>query len=128
MPHGEDAGTFAADLLERLRTGLAGRYTIEREVGHGGTAFVYLAKDLRHDRFVSIKALRPDLAAAIGSERFIQEIQTSARLQHPNIVALYDSGSVNGTLYYVMPFVGGNSLRSRLRDEIQLSIDETLRI
>jgi len=115
-------------LLERVRAGLADRYTIERELGHGGMAFVYLAREPRHDRLVAIKVLRPDLAVALGGERFLHEIHTSARLQHPNILPLYDSGTVEGVLYYVMPFVQGESLRSRLSRETHLSIDEALRI
>ena len=91
----------------RLSTALADRYRIERELGQGGMATVYLAHDLKHDRKVAIKVLRPELAAVIGAERFLREIKTIANLQHPHILGLIDSGEVNGTAYYVMPFVEG---------------------
>src|SRR5437870_6961056 len=99
-----------ADLVERLRAALAGRYTIERELGRGGMATVYLARDLKHDRPVALKVLRPELAAILGAERFLREIRIAARLQHPNILPLYDSGHAQGMLYYVMPYVEGESL------------------
>ena len=116
------------DPLHSLRTSLADRYRIERELGHGGMATVYLAHDLRHERKVALKVLRPELAAAIGAERFLSEIKTTANLQHPHILALFDSGGVNGTVFYVMPFVEGESLRDRLDREKQLPIDEAVRI
>ncbi len=114
--------------IDRLRAALAGRYTLEREVGRGGMAIVFLARDVRHDRAVAIKVLRPELAAAVGTERFLREIRVAARLQHPNILPLFDSGEADGSLYYVMPFVEGESLRDRLNREAQLPIDDALRI
>src|SRR5690348_3091801 len=116
------------DFRPDLVTALAERYRIERELGQGGMATVYLAEDLRHDRKVAIKVLRPELAAVIGAERFLREIKTIATLQHPHILGLIDSGEVNGTAYYVMPFVEGESLRDRLRREKQLPIADALRI
>ena len=100
------------DQLERLKTALADRYAIERELGAGGMATVYLAEDLKHHRKVAVKVLRPDLAAALGPERFLQEIEIAAQLQHPNILALYDPGEADGFLFYVMPYVEGLSLCS----------------
>src|SRR5687767_570021 len=116
------------DRLSQLTTALADRYRIERELGAGGMATVYLAHDLRHDRPVAIKVLHPELAAALGSERFLSEIKTTARLQHPHILPLLDSGAADGLLYYVMPYVTGETLRSRLAREQQLPIDDALRI
>ncbi len=113
---------------ERLEAGLADRYRIERELGHGGMATVYLADDLKHRRRVAIKVLRPELATAIGPERFLREIEISAGLHHPHIVALYDSGEAGGSLYYVMPFAEGESLRDRLNREKQLPLDDALLI
>ena len=112
----------------RLTAALAGRYTIERELGAGGMASVYLAQDLKHQRRVAIKVLRPELAAAIGSDRFLREITTTANLRHPHILPLYDSGAVSDTLFYVMPFVEGESLRDRLNREKQLPLDDALQI
>jgi serine/threonine-protein kinase len=114
--------------LERLTAALADRYTIERELGAGGMATVYLAEDVKHQRKVAIKVLRPELAAVIGAERFLREIKTIAVLQHPHILGLIDSGEVNGTAYYVMPFVEGESLRDRLTQEKQLPIADAVRI
>src|SRR5215217_8837508 len=114
--------------VESLRAALAGRYDLERELGAGGMATVYLAHDFRHDRKVAIKVLRPELAAVIGAERFLREIKTIANLQHPHILGLIDSGEVQGTAYYVMPFVDGESLRDRIRREKQLPVSETVRI
>ncbi len=114
--------------LERLRTTLADRYHIERELGHGGMAVVYLADDLRHERKVALKVLKPELAPIIGEERFLHEIRIAARLQHPHVLPLFDSGSADGLLFYVMPYVNGESLRARLLREGQLSIEESLRI
>jgi eukaryotic-like serine/threonine-protein kinase len=111
-----------------LSIALADRYRIERELGAGGMATVYLAEDLKHDRRVAIKVLRPELAAVIGAERFLREIKTIANLQHPHILGLIDSGEVSGTAYYVMPFVDGESLRDRIRREQQLSIADAVRI
>jgi len=116
------------DVQERLKAAVADRYRIERELGSGGTATVYLARDLKHSRDVAIKVLRPELAAAIGPERFLQEIEIAARLQHPHILTLIDSGEADGLLYYVMPFVEGESLRDLLNRERQLPLDEACRI
>src|SRR6266446_1417581 len=116
------------DLLARLRAGLADRYRVERELARGRTAAVFLAQDLRHDRSVAIKVLHPELAAAVGAERFLREIQLAARLHHPHIVALHDSGETNGLLYFVMPYVAGGSLRSRVERESQLPIPDAIRI
>ena len=116
------------DVLARLSESLAGRYRIERELGVGGMATVYLAHDERHDRDVAIKVLHPDLGAALGGERFLTEIRTTARLQHPHILPLLDSGSADGLLYYVMPLVTGETLRARLDRERQLPIDDAVRI
>jgi serine/threonine-protein kinase len=117
-----------SDPLERLRTALADRYDVEREIGSGGMATVYLAKDLKHARQVAVKVLRPELAVKLGAERFLHEIRVTANLQHPHILALFDSGEVDSFLYYVMPFIEGESLRQKLSREKQLSIDETLTI
>jgi serine/threonine-protein kinase len=100
-----------SDHLDRLKAALADKYAIEREIGAGGMATVYLAEDLRHRRQVAVKVLRPDLAAALGSERFIREIEVAAQLHHPHILPLYDSGESEGFLYYVMPYEEGQSLR-----------------
>ena len=116
------------DVRDDLATALAGRYEIERELGHGGMAIVYLARDVRHDRHVAVKALRPELATTLGAERFLREINIAARLTHPNILALHDSGVAGGMLYFVMPHVDGESLRDRLDREHQLPMDEALAI
>ncbi|HEY9384402.1 MAG TPA: protein kinase [Gemmatimonadales bacterium] len=115
-------------LVARLTAALTGRYAIERELGQGGMATVYLARDLRHDRRVALKVLRPELAAVIGAERFLQEIRVTAGLQHPHILPLHDSGEIDHFLYYVMPYVEGESLRDRLARERQLAIEDALRI
>ncbi len=117
-----------ADLLERLKSALAGRYTIERELGSGGMATVYLAQDLKHERQVAVKVLRPELAAALGPERFHQEIKIAANLTHPHILPLHDSGDAEGFLYYVMPHIEGQSLREKLAHEGELPIAEAVRI
>ena len=114
------------DTPSRLVTALADRYRFERELGQGGMATVYLAEDLKHQRKVAVKVLRPELAAALGAERFLREIQTTASLRHPHILPLYDSGAVDGFLYYVMPYIEGGSLRDRLRQQKQLPLDEAL--
>jgi serine/threonine-protein kinase len=114
--------------VDELRQALSNRYTIERELGRGGMATVYLATDAKVDRQVAIKVLHPELAAAVGGERFHREIHIATRLTHPNILPVYDSGEANGTLYYVMPFVEGESLRDRLSRERQLGIDVAIRI
>ena len=113
---------------DRLTAALADRYTIERELGQGGMATVYLAEDIKHGRKVALKVLRPELSAVIGAERFLKEIETTANLQHPHILPLHDSGKVDGTVFYVMPFVEGESLRDRLNRERQLPIDDVVRI
>src|SRR5438270_7017009 len=113
---------------ERLSTALAGRYRIERHLGEGGMATVYLAEDLRHKRKVALKLLKPELAAVLGADRFVQEITTTAALQHPHILPLFDSGTADSFLYYVMPYVEGETLRSKLDRETQLGIDEAVRI
>jgi len=117
-----------SDVLPRLTTALESRYRITREVGVGGMARVYLAHDLRHERDVAIKVLHPDLAAALGAERFLAEIKTTAKLQHPHILPLLDSGEAGGLLYYVMPYVAGESLRTRLERETQLAVDDAVRL
>jgi serine/threonine-protein kinase len=114
--------------IERLAAALADRYAVERELGSGGMATVYLARDLKHDRLVAVKVLHPDLAASLGAERFLREIRVTARLSHPHILPLYDSGDADGLLYYIMPYVEGESLAATLQREKQLSIKETVRI
>ncbi|MDH3571921.1 MAG: serine/threonine protein kinase, partial [Gemmatimonadota bacterium] len=116
------------DQLNRLKTVLADRYAIGRELGRGGMAIVYLAEDLKHRRKVALKVLRPELTASLGAERFLREITTTAQLSHPNILPLYDSGEADGTLYYTMPFVEGESLRDRLNRENQLPIEDALQV
>ncbi len=117
-----------ADLLERLQGNLQDRYQIERELGRGGMATVYLAADIKHGRKVAIKVLHPELSATIGAERFEREIRLAAKLQHPHILGLYDSGAADGLLYYVMPFVEGESLRDRIDREGQLAVDDAIQI
>ena len=112
----------------RIADALADHYRLENEIGAGGMATVYLAEDLRHDRRVAVKVLRPELAAVIGAERFLAEIKLTANLQHPHILPLFDSGEADSFLYYVMPFVEGESLRDRLRREKQLPVDDAIRI
>jgi eukaryotic-like serine/threonine-protein kinase len=114
--------------LEKLQTALADRYSIEREIGVGGMATVYLAHDLRHDRDVALKLLKPELGAVLGPERFLSEIRVTAKLQHPNLLPLFDSGESDGQLWYVMPYVEGESLRARLDREKQLPIEEAVKI
>jgi Tol biopolymer transport system component len=116
------------DLLERLRAALADRYAIESEIGRGGMAVVFLAEDLKHHRQVALKVLHPELTATLGADRFLQEIEIVAGLQHPHILPLYDSGEADGLLYYVMPYAEGESLRQRLDREKQLAVDESVRI
>src|SRR5437016_14518712 len=111
-----------------LTSALAGRYSVECEIGAGGTATVYLATDLRHNRKVALKVLNPDLGAVLGVERFLSEIQVTANLQHPNLLPLFDSGEANGLLFYVMPYVEGESLRARLQREKQLPVDDAVHI
>ncbi len=116
------------DILEQLTAALAAHYLVERELGRGGMATVYLARDLRHDRMVAIKVLDPAMSSTMGSERFLREIRLAAGLQHPHILGVYDSGDVGGLLYFVMPFVEGESLRDQLNRETQLPIEEAVRI
>ena len=116
------------DLLGRLKEALADRYVVERELGRGGMAVVYLAQDLKHDRAVALKVLRPELAASIGADRFLREIRITAKLTHPHVLPVHDSGEADGLLYYVMPYVEGESLRELLLREAQLSVPEALRI
>ena len=113
--------------IDQLRKTLARNYTIDRELGRGGMSAVFLAQDKRHDRFVAIKVLHQELAASLGPDRFLQEIKLAARLNHPHILPLFDSGDAKGLLYYVMPYVEGESLRERLNREQQLSIEEAVR-
>jgi serine/threonine protein kinase len=116
------------ELPHRLADALADRYRFERELGAGGMATVYLAHDLRHDRSVAVKVLRPELAAVIGAERFLAEIKTTAALQHPHILPLFDSGQADGFLFYVMPLIEGESLRDRLNREHQLPVEDAVRL
>jgi len=117
-----------SDFRDSLAQGLAGRYTLQRELGQGGMAIVYLAHDLRHDREVALKVLRPEVSAAMGAERFLREIKLAAGLTHPHILPVFDSGEAGGMLFYVMPSMEGRSLRERLDRERQLSLSESLRI
>ena len=117
-----------SDPTVRLNAALEGRYAIERELGEGGMATVYLAEDLKHHRKVALKVLKPELAAVVGAERFLAEIETTANLQHPHILPLFDSGEADSFLFYVMPYVEGESLRDRLHRDIQLPVDEAVRI
>jgi serine/threonine-protein kinase len=117
-----------AATLAQLRVALAGRYSIERELGRGGMAIVYLARDIRNHRDVAVKLLRPELALALGAERFLREIDTASRLTHPNILPVLESGEAQGLLYYVMPYVAGDTLRERLDRDRQLPVDEALHI
>jgi serine/threonine protein kinase len=123
-----DRDPVTASLAGRLNAALRARYTIERELGRGGMATVFLAQDIRHGRKVALKVLRPELAAIIGAERFLREIQLTANLQHPHILPLHDSGEADGFLYYVMPYVEGESLRDWLNRERQLPVDDAVRI
>ncbi len=116
------------DAVDRLRTALEGRYAIERELGEGGMATVYLADDVKHERKVALKVLKPELAAVVGAERFLAEIKTTANLQHPHILPLFDSGEADSFLFYVMPYVEGETLRDRIERERQLPIDAAVRI
>jgi len=117
-----------SSLLTRLQAAVADRYTITREVGRGGMATVFLGDDLKLDRHVAIKVLHPQLATGLGVERFLREIKTAAGLNHPHIVALHDSGEAGGLLFYVMPYIEGETLRGRLNREGQLPIEDAVRI
>jgi serine/threonine-protein kinase len=127
-PVAERFGDLFDNRVASVPTVLAGKYRIERELGRGGMATVYLAWDLRHERHVAVKVLHPHIAAALGIERFLTEIKTTARLQDPHILALYDSGEADGFVFYVMPYIEGGSLRRRLEHEKQLPLDEAIRI
>ena len=116
------------DFQQRLERGLSGRYALERELGQGGMALVFLARDLRHERQVALKVLRPEVSAEIGAERFLREIKLAAGLTHPHILTVYDSGEADGLLFYVMPNMEGRSLRERLERERQLPLEDALRI
>ena len=116
------------DAITRLNAALEGRYRIERELGEGGMATVYLADDIKHERKVALKVLKQELAAVVGAERFLAEIKTTANLTHPNILPLHDSGEADGFVFYVMPHVEGESLRQRLDREHQLPVDDAVRI
>ena len=117
-----------SDAVARLSAALEGRYTVERELGEGGMATVYLADDLKHERKVALKVLKPELAAVVGAERFLVEIKTTANLSHPHILPLFDSGEADGFLFYVMPHINGESLRDRIDREKQLSVDDAVAI
>src|SRR5881227_2590659 len=116
------------NVTAQLSAALADRYRIEREIGAGGMATVYLARDVKHNRRVALKVLQPELGAVLGVERFLAEIEVTANLQHPNLLPLFDSGQADGLLFYVMPFVQGESLRARLERERQFPIDDALHI
>ena len=116
------------DPITRLNAALEGRYAIEREIGEGGMATVYVAEDLRHERQVALKALKPELAAVVGGERFLAEIKTTANLKHPHILPLFDSGQADSFLFYAMPYVEGESLRDRINRDKQLPVDEAVAI
>jgi serine/threonine-protein kinase len=116
------------DRTDRLKAALEGRYRIERELGAGGMAVVYLAEDVKHKRKVALKVLKPELAAVLGADRFVQEITTTAALQHPHILPLFDSGTADSFLYYVMPFIQGETVRDKLNREPQLGVDEAVKI
>ena len=107
---------------------ISDRYRVQRVLGEGGVATVYLADDVRHDRSVAVKVLRPDVAQSIGAERFLREIHLAAKLSHPHILPLFDSGETNGLVYYVMPHVEGFSLRDRLTKDLKLPVGEALRV
>src|SRR3954465_15999200 len=129
-PSTTDVSTYGRpiDPIAPLRAALRGHYEIEREFGQGAFATVYLARDLKHERKVAIKILNTDPTSETGELRFIREIRTLARLQHPNILALHDSGHVEALLYYVMPFVSGETLRARIDRDRQLPIDDAVAI
>src|SRR5947208_4700042 len=127
MRRTDDEGDSLTEHQRALQLALADRYRVERELGEGGMATVYLAHDLKHDRKVAIKVLKPELAAVLGAERFVVEIRTTAALQHPHILPLFDSGTAGGFLFYVMPYVEGETLRTKLDRETQLGIGAALR-
>ncbi len=117
-----------SDAVTRLNAALKGRYAIKHELGEGGMATVYLAEDLKHHRNVALKVLKPELAVVVGAERFLAEIEVTAKLQHPNILPLFDSGEADGFLFYVMPYVEGDTLKDRLEREHQLPVSEAVHI
>ena len=117
-----------SDAITRLNTALEGRYRIERQIGEGGMATVFLADDLKHERKVALKVLKPELAAVVGAERFLTEIKTTANLHHPHILPLFDSGEADSFLFYVMPYVDGETLRHRIDREKALPVDEAIAI
>ncbi len=117
-----------SDSVARLNAALQGRYAIERELGEGGMATVYLADDLKHQRKVALKVLKPELAAVVGAERFLAEIKTTANLTHPHILPLFDSGEADGFLFYVMPYVEGETLLDRIDREKHLGVKEAVAI
>ena len=119
---------MSANLVDRLKASLADRYAVEREIGRGGMATVFLAEDLKHGRKVALKVLHPEIAATLGTDRFLREIQIAAHLEHPGILPLHDSGEAEGLPYFVMPYVEGESLRERLEREGPLPVDEALAI
>jgi serine/threonine-protein kinase len=125
---GQPYFSTSASVADRLTAALAGRYRIERELGAGGMATVYLAEDLKHDRKVAIKVLKPELAAVLGAERFVVEIKTTAAMSHPHILPLFDSGTADGFLFYVMPYIQGETIREKLNRETQFGVDEAVRI
>ena len=116
------------DIQSHLHAALSDRYVIERELGRGGMATVYLAEDLKHHRKVAVKVLDPSLAVAIGAARFLREIEIAAQLTHPHILPLHDSGEAGGFLYYVMPYIEGDTLRGRIQREKQLALDDAIQI
>src|SRR3954453_2786888 len=116
------------DIVAQLTNSLAGRYAIDREIGRGGMATVYLARDLKHDRRVALKVLEPELGAVLGVERFLSEIRVTANLHHPNLLPLFDTGTAARVLFSVMPYVEGETLRVRLEREKQLPVSEVVRI
>ncbi len=117
-----------SDMADRLNAALEGRYAIERELGEGGMATVYLADDLKHERTVALKVLKPELAAVVGAERFLAEIKTTANLQHPHILPLFDSGEADSYVFYVMPHIEGDTLKDRLAREGQLPVSDAVAI
>ncbi|MDP9177505.1 MAG: serine/threonine protein kinase, partial [Gemmatimonadota bacterium] len=112
--------------IEQLRQSFSSAYTVDRELGRGGMATVYLAQDVKHERMVALKVLHSELAASLGADRFLREIKVAARLNHPHILPLHDSGALDGFLYYVMPYVEGESLRERLDREDHLPVEEAI--
>ena len=121
-------GEQPSEAVTRLNAALSGRYRIEAELGEGGMATVYPAEDIKHERKVALKVLKPELAAVVGAERFLAEIKTTANLQHPHILPLFDSGEADGLVFYVMPFIAGETLRDRLKRENQLPVRDDIRI